>query len=141
MKLMLTELGAVMRMKQQESFALIVVRPARTARGDYRLLVQSVRSATDGQYEVRSEWDVRPTGAFRLPLQKRRDRRDWLSFTPTAILASTAHPNFLKPQPLALYAADRVRGIPHVALSASPTSRLPSHPHRMLSHAETQQPL
>src|SRR5437879_3729182 len=74
----LDDLAAQFRQTNLESFALILARPTGASRRDQRLLVQSVHTPRDDENEVRSRHEVRPTPAFRLPLEKRA-RNDRLS--------------------------------------------------------------
>lgn len=67
---MFSELTAQMRADSRESFALILARAGPTVAG-WRFLVDSVYMAADGEYEVRSESEVRPSGVFRLKWEKR----------------------------------------------------------------------
>ena len=73
------------------------------------------------EYEVRSEKEVRPSGAFRLPIEKLA-RQQGLT-----LVYAHSHPDQQGPpqfsraddageQPLAAYAAKRVPGVPHLAL-------------------------
>jgi hypothetical protein len=58
--------------------ALLLARPAKVSKGNSRLLVESIHIPADREYEVRSQYDVRPAAAFRLPLEKRA-RQEGLS--------------------------------------------------------------
>jgi hypothetical protein len=117
----LDELAGLFRQTELESFALILARPAGESKGDQRLLVQSVQTPRDDEYEVRSRHGVCPTPAFRLPLEKRA-RNERLS-----IIYCHSHPaqggtpsfsgtDDRSEKPLAMYAAERVPGVPHAAL-------------------------
>ena len=117
----LDELTGLFRQTELESFALILARPVGELKGDQRLLVQSVQTPRDDEYEVRSRHEVRPTPAFRLPLEKRA-RNERLS-----IIYCHSHPaqggtpsfsgtDDRSEKPLAMYAAERVPGVPHAAL-------------------------
>jgi molybdopterin-synthase adenylyltransferase len=117
----LDDLAGQFRRTDLESFALILARPAVVSRRDHRLLVESIHVPTDHEYEARSLHQVRPSSAFRLPLEKRA-RRDGLS-----IIYCHSHPtqkgtpqfsrtDDRSEKPLAAYAAERAAGVPHVAL-------------------------
>jgi hypothetical protein len=118
---MLDELTAQFRQTELESFALILARPAAVSKRDQRLLVQSIHHPRDDEYEVRSRHEVRPSSAFRLPLEKRA-RNERLS-----IIYCHSHPaqggtpsfsgtDDRSEKPLSAYAAERVPGLPHAAL-------------------------
>jgi hypothetical protein len=118
---MLDELAAQFRQTELESFTLILARPAAVSKQDQRLLVQSIHHPRDDEYEVRSRHEVRPSSAFRLPLEKRA-RNERLS-----IIYCHSHPaqggtpsfsvtDDRSEKPLAAYAAERVPGLPHAAL-------------------------
>jgi hypothetical protein len=118
---MLDELAAQFRQTELESFALILARPAAVSKGDQRLLVQSIHVPRDDEYEVRSRHEVRPSSAFRLPLEKRaRNERLSIIFCHSHP-AQGGSPSFSgtddrSEKPLAAYAAERVPGLPHAAL-------------------------
>ncbi len=118
---MLDELAETFRQTELESFALVLAKPATVSKRNTRLLVQSIHIPTDTEYEVRSRTEVRPSAAFRLPLEKRA-RKEGLSLvychshpaqraTPTFSTTDTR-----SEKPLATYAAERVPGVPHAAL-------------------------
>ena len=118
---MLDELAETFRQTELESFALVLAKPATVSKRNTQLLVQSIHIPTDTEYEVRSRTEVRPSAAFRLPLEKRA-RKEGLSLvychshpaqraTPTFSTTDTR-----SEKPLATYAAERVSGVPHAAL-------------------------
>jgi molybdopterin-synthase adenylyltransferase len=117
----LDELAATFRRTDVESFALVVARPATVSKGNTRLLVESIHVPSDADYEVRSRTEVRPSAAFRLPIEKRA-RQEGLS-----LIYCHSHPgqrgrpafsatDGRSEGPLAVYAAERVPGVPHAAL-------------------------
>ena len=118
---MLAELAGAARAEARETFALVLARPALTAAGAWRLLVQSISLPGAGQYETRSTTEVRPNGPFRLDLEKRA-RLGGLS-----LIYTHSHPqepgiprfsaaDDAGEEPLARYAAERVPGVPHLAM-------------------------
>ena len=117
----LGELAAQFRQTDVESFALILARPTTVSRRDQRLLVQSVHTPRDDEYEVRSRHEVRPSPAFRLQLEKRA-RNERLSIIYChSHPAQSGTPSFSgtddrSEKPLAAYAVERVPGVPHAAL-------------------------
>lgn len=118
---MLSDLAAEFRKDSRESFALILARPALTAANGWRLLVQSVKRPPADEYEERSETQAKPSAAFRLIWEKRA-RQECLS-----LIYCHSHPQELgiprfsevddaTEGPLSRYAAERVPGVPHLAL-------------------------
>jgi hypothetical protein len=117
----LGDLATDFRRADLESFALILARPAKVSAENWRLLVKSIHVPAETEYEVRTRTEVRPSSAFRLPLEKRA-RREGLS-----IVYCHSHPDQRgtarfsgtddrSEKPLAAYAAERVAGVPHTAL-------------------------
>jgi hypothetical protein len=117
----LEELAETFRETELESFALVLARPAPVSKQNTRLLVESIHVPDEGDYEVRSRTEVRPSAAFRLPLEKRA-RLERLS-----LIYCHSHPaqrgipafsatDTRWERPLSAYAAERVPGVPHVAL-------------------------
>ncbi len=117
----LDELAATFRQSDLETFALVLARPAAVSERNTRLLVESIHIPGDADYEVRSGTEVRPSAAFRLPIEKRA-RQERLS-----LVYCHSHPrqrgiptfsstDSRSECPLATYAAERVPGVPHAAL-------------------------
>jgi hypothetical protein len=117
----LDELADEFRKTELESFALVLARPASVSTHTRRLLAQSVHIPNDQDYEVRSSTEVRPSAAFRLPLEKRA-RAESLS-----LIYCHSHPlqrgaplfsgtDTRSEKALAAYAAERVPHVPHAAL-------------------------
>jgi len=117
----LDRLAGEFRRTDLESFALILARSAKVSKDDTRLLVESVHIPADNEYEVRSRHEVRPSAAFRLPVEKRA-RRERLSLVYChSHPAQEGVPTFSgtdtrSEKLLAAYASERVPGIPHAAL-------------------------
>ena len=117
----LEELAETFRRTELESFALALARPASVSKQNTRLLVESTHLPADGDYEVRSRTEVRPSATFRLPLEKRA-RLEGLS-----LIYCHSHPaqpgiptfsatDTRSERPLSAYATERVPGVPHAAL-------------------------
>jgi len=117
----LEELAETFRRTDLESFALVLARPAPVSKQNTRLLVDSIHVPKDDDYEVRSRTEVRPSAAFRLPLEKRA-RLEGLSLiychshpaqrgVPTFSATDTRWE-----RPLSAYATERVPDVPHAAL-------------------------
>jgi len=116
----LSELAQRFRMASVESFAFAMARPVRIGKG-WRLLVVSIHVPSPEDYEERTIFNVRPTAAFRLRVEKRA-RQDGMvlvyihshpmqagipAFSPTDDATEAA---------LAPYARTRLGEGPHVSL-------------------------
>lgn len=117
----LGDLAATVRGEMRESFALLLARPVRVGRGNWRLLVNAVHLPQPDEYEARSEVTAYPTAGFRLPIEKRA-RLEGLS-----LVYCHSHPAQHGPPSfstiddeteiaLARYATGRVPKVPHASL-------------------------
>lgn len=117
----LTKLAAGFRDVSLESFALLLARPVRVRRRDWRLLVESVHLPSDTQYEVRSEIRAGATASFRLPIEKRAHLEGLSLVYCHSHPGERGRPVFSDfddqaEGPLSRYSASRVPTVPHLAL-------------------------
>lgn len=116
----LTELAKRFRSVSVESFAFAMARPVRVGK-NWRLLVVSIHEPKPDEYEERTVFNVRPSAAFRLKMEKQARRDDMVLIychshplqggTPVFSATDDATEVALAP-----YARARLGALPHVSL-------------------------
>lgn len=117
----LDALATVVRAAELETFALVLARAVQVSTDNWRLLVQSVHVPSEHEYEVRTKTEVRPTPAFRLPLEKRAHNEGLSLIYCHSHPAQHGVPKFSSTddrseKALARYARERVPNVPHLSL-------------------------
>ena len=118
----LANLAATLRGQTQESLALLLARPVRLGRDQWRLLVNSIHLPGPDEYEASSTVTAYPTASFRLPIERRAHLEGLSLVYCHRHPAQQGTPAFSTIDdetelPLARYASGRVPKVPHVSLA------------------------